>query len=115
MQLAQFYYSDAASAELNRFFTCVREMIELRELAAKTKDKDATSNKDSQLHECRRAASQVEQVMKNELCLIKTHLSLCTRLAAWVRCISAGFQVIVRKYFRMLLIVFLSLQECSSK
>jgi hypothetical protein len=85
VQLAEFYYSAAANLELNKFFTCLREMIDLRELAASTRDKDTISKKHAQLDECRRAAKQVEGVMKTELRLIKTHLSLRARLAACIR------------------------------
>jgi len=72
VQLAQFYYTDAASAELNTFFGCLREMIDLKQLAASTKDKETISKTQSQLQKCREAASRVDEVMKNELRLIKT-------------------------------------------
>jgi len=88
VQLSEFYYSHAVYDEFEKFFDCLRKMIELRELAALNKDKDTISNKHAQLNACRKAANQIDEVMKNDLRLIKTHQSLCSRLmwrSSWLK------------------------------
>ena len=85
VQLAEFYYDDVTTATLNTFFECLREMIDLRELAASTKDSDVISKTRTRLYNCRSAASHVERIMRNELRLVKPHSSLHARFAACIR------------------------------
>jgi hypothetical protein len=70
VQLAEFYYTAATSAELNKFYMSVSEMIGLRELARETKDRETLNKMNQQLVICRTSAKQVEDVMRTELRLI---------------------------------------------
>jgi hypothetical protein len=76
VQLAEFYYGDATNAELNKLYTCASEMVAYRQVADSTRDKDAISKMHAQLEECRTTESRVQELMRKELRLVETPLSL---------------------------------------
>jgi hypothetical protein len=72
VRLAEFYYTAGTSEELNKFYTCVSEMINFRELARQNGERDAMSKANEKLGICREAGGRVEEIMRTELRLIKT-------------------------------------------